>query len=127
MLAKVNSIELILEFHFSHNLIEYFEFYSGGEMMKAKIFRFIGLLFILTFWLTETVESKVYSAGPGINGAENSNNNSGSTTRHNGGSSRYGEAAGRPKLSEPDFDNKGNGHGRSKKPDKSTSIDLLNL
>ncbi|MDM8538872.1 hypothetical protein QUF70_19115, partial [Desulfobacterales bacterium HSG17] len=87
-------------------------------MMKEKIFWFIGLLFILTFWLTETVESKVYSPGPGINGPENSNNNSGSTTRHNGGNSRYGESAGRPRLSKPDFDNKGNGHGRSKRKQK---------
>ncbi len=86
--------------------------------MKEKIFWLVGLLFILTFWLTETVESKVYSPGPGINGAESSNNNSGSTTGNRGRRSPCGETTGRPRLSKPDFDNKGNGHGKSKRQQK---------
>ena len=87
-------------------------------MMKEKIFCFIGLLFILTFCLTETAESKVSSTGAGIKGAETSSNNSGSARGHSGGSSRHGESARHPSLSKPDFDNKGNGYGKSKRKQK---------
>ena len=90
-------------------------------MMKGKIFWFVGLIFILTFCLSETAEAEGYSAGPGINGAagtESSGGNSGSTAGHGGGSSRCGEAVGRPRLPKPEPDNKGRGCGRVKKQKK---------
>ncbi|MCP4014951.1 MAG: hypothetical protein GY735_02395, partial [Delftia sp.] len=88
--------------------------------MKGKIYWFVGLIFILTFCLSETAEG--YSAVSGINGAvgaKSSGSNSGNTG-HGGGSSsgRCGETSGRPGLPGPEPDNKGRGCGRVKKQQK---------
>jgi transposase len=88
--------------------------------MKIKFFFcFIGLLFVLLFLLNETAESKTYSPGNGINGAESSSGNSGNTAgQHSGGSSRCGAANQCPSLPKPGPDKTGGGRGRVKKQKK---------